>query len=350
MMVVYGYARLVALQRRPQLEPDILESVEVEDDRVFTLHLRPGHRWSDGQPFTAEDFRYCWEDVANNPDLPPAGPPPELLSDGEPPKFEVLDAITVRYSWTEPNPHLPAGAGGGAPARHLRPGALPEEVPREIRRQGGAEELGSKEAGQQELGAAPRPDGQASTTTTIRTCRRSSPGSTRPRPPAERFVFVRNPYYHRVDADGRQLPYIDRVAGAVADGKIIPAKAGAGEADLQARYIRFDNYTFLKQAAKRNDYKVGCGSAAQRRAAGALPQPQRQRPGLAGAVPRRRGSAARFARHQPARDQPGDLLRPGAATARTRCCRRRPCSSRSTGRPGPTTTWPRPTGCSTRSA
>ncbi len=42
----------------------------------------------------------------------------------------------------------------------------------------------------------------------------------------------------------------------IADSKIIPAKAGAGEADLQARYIRFDNYTFLKQAAKRNDYKV----------------------------------------------------------------------------------------------
>ena len=74
--------------------------------------------------------------------------------------------------------------------------------------------------------------------------------------PAERFVFVRNPYYHRVDAAGHQLPYIDRVLVQIADGKIIPAKAGAGEADLQARYIRFDNYTFLKQAAKRNDYKV----------------------------------------------------------------------------------------------
>ena len=37
---------------------------------------------------------------------------------------------------------------------------------------------------------------------------------------------------------------------------LIPAKAGSGEADLQARYIRFDNFTFLKEAEERNDYKV----------------------------------------------------------------------------------------------
>ena len=31
------------------------------------------------------------------------------------------------------------------------------------------------------------------------------------KPPSSRFVFSRNPYYHRVDPEGRQLPYIDRV-------------------------------------------------------------------------------------------------------------------------------------------
>jgi peptide/nickel transport system substrate-binding protein len=74
--------------------------------------------------------------------------------------------------------------------------------------------------------------------------------------PAERFVFVRNPYYHRVDPNGHQLPYLDRVIVQVADGKIIPAKTGAGEADLQARYLHFDNYTFLKAAEARNNYHV----------------------------------------------------------------------------------------------
>ena len=74
--------------------------------------------------------------------------------------------------------------------------------------------------------------------------------------PSTRFVLVRNPYFHRVDKAGRQLPYIDRVIVNITDGKLIPAKAGAGDVDLQARDLRFDNYTFLKQNAKRNQYRV----------------------------------------------------------------------------------------------
>ena len=62
--------------------------------------------------------------------------------------------------------------------------------------------------------------------------------------------------FHRIDSQGRQLPYIDRVEMLVADGKLIPAKAGAGEADLQARDIQFNNYTFLKKSEKQNDYRT----------------------------------------------------------------------------------------------
>jgi len=76
------------------------------------------------------------------------------------------------------------------------------------------------------------------------------------KPPSDRFVFERNPYYYRIDKEGNQLPYIDRVILSIADSKIIPAKTGAGESDLQARYLRFDNYTFLKAGEERNHYKV----------------------------------------------------------------------------------------------
>src|SRR5690606_31110 len=85
LMVVYGYARLVAYKPDLTLTADILESFDVAEGRIFTFHLRPDHRWSDGAPFTTEDFRYYWEDVANNPALSPMGPPQRLLVDGEPP-------------------------------------------------------------------------------------------------------------------------------------------------------------------------------------------------------------------------------------------------------------------------
>src|SRR3546814_9657909 len=58
---VYGYARLMAYDETLEIVPDILEWLEVEDGRSFTLKLREGHRWSDGHPLTAQDFRYFWE-------------------------------------------------------------------------------------------------------------------------------------------------------------------------------------------------------------------------------------------------------------------------------------------------
>jgi len=81
-MVVYGYARLVGYDEKYQLRPDILRDFDVVDGRIFTLHLRPGHRWSTGAPFTSDDFRYWWENVALNPELSPNGPP-EVMRVGD---------------------------------------------------------------------------------------------------------------------------------------------------------------------------------------------------------------------------------------------------------------------------
>ena len=121
LLVVYGYARLVGYDRNLELVPDILESFEVQEGRIFTLKLRKGHRWSDGHPFTAEDFRYYWEDVANNKELAPAGPPQDLLVEGEKPKFEVLSDTVVRYTWHKPNPNFLPRQAGASPLFIYRP-------------------------------------------------------------------------------------------------------------------------------------------------------------------------------------------------------------------------------------
>ena len=120
-MVIYGYARLVAYNLEFEIVPDILERVEVKDGRIFTLYLRQGHKWSDGRPFTSEDFRYYWEDVANNRELSPGGPHKVLLVDGEPPRFEVVDETTVRYSWSKPNPQFLPKLAAASPLFIYRP-------------------------------------------------------------------------------------------------------------------------------------------------------------------------------------------------------------------------------------
>ena len=251
LMVVYGYARLVGYDEALNLVPDLLERVEVENERVFTLHLRPGHRWSDGHPFTAEDFRYYWEDVANHEELSPSGPPRELLAGGRPPRFEVLDETTVRYSWEFPNPFfLPALAGARplyvyAPSHWLRRfharyadrAALDREA-RERGRRSWASVHNRLDSPYRNLNVeAP----------TLQPWRNVTPS------PAQRYVFRRNPYFHRVDGAGRQLPYVGEVVMTVTDTKLIPAKTGAGESDLQARGLGFDDFTFLK----RNERRIG---------------------------------------------------------------------------------------------
>jgi peptide/nickel transport system substrate-binding protein len=251
LLAVYGYARLVGYDEKYELVPDLLESFEVEDGRIFTFHLRKGHRWSDGQPFTSEDFRYYWENVANNEELSPSGPPRELVIAGEKARFEILDAWTVRYSWSQPNPFLlPAIAGPAAlylyrPAHYLR----------QFHKTYGAPALGDDKKALRNWAAKHNNlDNQyKSDNPDLPTL---EPWVSVTKPPATRYVAKRNPYFHRVDAQGLQLPYIDQIVLTVADSKLIPAKVGAGEVDLQARALNFADYTFLKEGEKRNNYTV----------------------------------------------------------------------------------------------
>ena len=251
MLVVYGYSRLVGYDRNFDIVPDILESIDAVEGRIFTLKLRKGHKWSDGGAFTTEDFRYFWDDVANEPELSPAGPPRDMLVEGEPPKFEVIDEVTVRYTWSKPNPEFLPRLAGASPLYIYRPSGYLKRYhkkysPKVVQ----AAKSGSAKRGwaaihnrQDNMYQFDNPD--------LPTL---EPWMNTTRPPADRFVAVRNPYFHRVDAAGRQLPYIDRVIMTVVDGKLIPAKTGAGEADLQARDLQFSNYTFLKKNEKRNNF------------------------------------------------------------------------------------------------
>jgi peptide/nickel transport system substrate-binding protein len=254
MMVVYGYARLVGYTPSLKLAPDILTSIEIEDNRVFTLHLRKGHKWSDGQPFTTEDFRYWFEDVAQNKYLSPSGLPISMLPQGEGPHFEVLSETAVRYSWARPNPLFLPDLAGPSPLYIYRPSHYLKQFHQKYADSTVLDNL-VKKANQRNWAAyhnkldtmyrGDNPDLPS-----------LEPWILKTRPPADRLIFERNPYYYRIDKEGNQLPYIDRVILSVADSKIIPAKTGAGESDLQARYLRFDNYTFLKASEERNHYKV----------------------------------------------------------------------------------------------
>ena len=254
LMTISGYARLVGFDEQLNLKADILESYEAVEDRIFTFKIREGHKWSDGSALTAEDFRYCWEDVHLNEDLSPGGVSSSLLSDGKPPVFEVIDTFTVRYSWEAPNPDfLPRIAAAQALAMVL-PQAYLKQFHKKYQDKDKLAELIKKNkvkkwgALHTRMARQYRPENPELPTL--------DPWRNTTAPPAEQFVFERNPYFHRVDENGRQLPYVDRFILNSSSSSIIPAKTGAGESDLQGTALDFTDYTFLKEAEKRHPIKV----------------------------------------------------------------------------------------------
>ena len=253
-LVVYGYARLIGYDKKFNFVPDLLKKFEVKEGRIFTFYLRKGHKWSDGHPFTSEDFRYYFEDVALNKKIANESLPQVMLVEGKAPIFEVLDEHKVRYTWHKPNPFLLPRLAGARPTYLYRPSHYLKNFHIKYTTLTTLQTLAKKAkkrnwvahhyvVGQQYKNVNPDlPSLQPWILVT--------------RPPAKRFNFERNPYYHRVDKNGRQLPYINDVKVNVTSGKLIPIKAGAGETDLQSRGLNFSNYTLLKRSEKKFGYST----------------------------------------------------------------------------------------------
>lgn len=244
-MVVYGYARLMGYDHTYSLAPDLLLACDNEGNRKFTLRLRPGHKWSDGSPFTAEDFRYWWEDVANNPLLSPAGPPDFLRVDGHLPTVSFPDETTVIYEWPVPNPNFLQELAKARPPFIYRPSKYlkrfhadftsPEALEEEV----SYARVKSWAALHNKLDNMYKFDNHE--LPTLQPWMNATSGK------KIRHQFVRNPYYHRVDSRGMQLPYIDTVEMEIVSGGLIAAKSNAGEADLQARGLGFRDIPILRK-------------------------------------------------------------------------------------------------------
>jgi peptide/nickel transport system substrate-binding protein len=252
-MAAYGYARLVGYDSKYELKPDLLRDVTVsEDGRSVTLHLRRGHKWSDGHPFTTEDFRYWWEDVALNPDLSPSGPPIEMLALGRRPEVEVIDEVTIRYTWIVPNPLFLPALARARPVYIYRPAhymkqfhakyADPEELAEKVEEANAKKwaRLHNRRDNLYKFDNPKLPVLQPWTNTSKKN--------------RQRYELTRNPFYHRIDPEGRQLPYIDRVELEIASGGLIPAKVSLGEANLQVRSLSFSDAPVLKKSEKAGGY------------------------------------------------------------------------------------------------
>ncbi|MCP8939208.1 ABC transporter substrate-binding protein [Alsobacter sp. SYSU M60028] len=261
---VSEYTRLVGYNAELEFEADLAQSYENDNNRVFTFTLREGHKWSDGRPFTTEDFRYYWEEIALNKELSPTGPPETFLVEGKLPKIEILDEQRIRYSWDKPNPRFLPALAQPRPLTLFSPHQYLRQFHRRHRDKGELEQMVAKAKVKSWAALHNRMDDAYENANpdmpTLNAWRIVTA------PPATRFVFERNPYFHRVDPQGQQLPYVDRIVVDIAAAGLFAAKANAGEVDLLARGLSMNDVPVLKEGEGSKKYRTllwryGRGSA-----------------------------------------------------------------------------------------
>jgi peptide/nickel transport system substrate-binding protein len=243
--------------------PNLAVRWTIEDGgKTYTFFLRHGVRWSDGQPFTAADIQFWYENVLLNTELT-AAVPPEFRRGGETMQLEKVDDHTIRFRFKECyGLFLKMLASGSSismcryPAHYFKRYHVKFTPVAQL-------EAAAREHGMRlwYQWFTDRADWRNPEVPRLWAWVLKVP------PPAQPVVFERNPFYWKVDPDGRQLPYIDRLVFEECALETINMKAINGEIGMQDRHVAFANYPLFMENQRRGRYQVrhwidGSGSSA----------------------------------------------------------------------------------------
>ena len=259
-----GYEPLVAWDREwtGKIVPNLAAEFSANADATeFTFKLRNGIKWSDGQPYTADDIVFFVNDIAKNKDVLP-NPPAWLTVQGKPPTIEKIDELTFKIKFPEPyglflnNVARVLGVQITMMAKHYCSQFLPSYNPKlaDLVKEAGVntwQELLVKRCGV-DTEAPERWQNPARPVLEAWRIRQPYVGG------ATVVTLERNPYYWKVDPAGNQLPYIDGHRLDVgADVQTLVLKAVAGEIDFQDRHINLNsNKAVFVDNMKRGNYRL----------------------------------------------------------------------------------------------
>jgi peptide/nickel transport system substrate-binding protein len=249
------------------IAPNVAKGWETSaDGRRTTLFLRKGMKWSDGAPFTADDFLFWYEDMYQNKDLIKS-PAPELATNGKQGKISKVDETTVLFEFDDPHflfASQLAGdtqVGGGqsrlqSEERELGLYAPAHYLKQFLPKYSSVDSLNekAKAAGFDNWAQVFKiksdwrlnPD-----VPTISAWRMVQPIN------SQTWVLERNAYFWTVDTAGNQLPYLDKVQLTLAENpEVINLRAIAGEYDYMERFIDLAKLPVFLENAARSKYKV----------------------------------------------------------------------------------------------
>ena len=222
-------AGLIDINRATQkTEPALAKSwTAAPDGRQYTLHLRRGLRFSDGQPLDADDVVFSFDlyldEKIDSPqrDL--------LIVGGKPIGVRKIDAYTVRFDLAQPY----------AAAERLFDGFA--ILPRHLL-------------------AKPYSGGTFSTSWGVGMSPSEfaglGPFRLKEYVPGQRIVLDRNPYYWKQDRNGQRLPYVDQVVFLFVTSEDAQAiRFQAGETDLITRFSA-ENFSVLAKQQEGRHYRL----------------------------------------------------------------------------------------------
>ena len=234
------------------------------DGLVYTLYLREGMKWSDGVPFTSEDFVWHFENVIEDTEINPNRDGQIGWSGVDVASMSAIDDYTVGVTLKErKDGFLDSLAnyttGGWTLHGRIADGIYgPTHFLKTIHRRF-AEDQAAFDKRVADAGydswitffkdqASPL---KSTDTPVISPWKMTSPIT------AEIYEWERNPYYWAVDPAGNQLPYIDRISMSLTgDKEILNLKASAGEIDFQHRHIEMAKVPVFKENEERSNIDV----------------------------------------------------------------------------------------------
>lgn len=221
---------------RQAVRPALAEHWSVaEDGRTWTFRLREGLRWSDGQPLTAEDVVFTWNEVMYRREINPTSH--ELFRiDGKPFEISRVDQRTVRV--VTPGVFAPfLEFFGGVPV-------LPKHV------------IGAAVQAGRFLGVYP-----VTARSNQIVC--SGPFRLRESQPDRLVLLERNPHFWMVDRSGQRLPYLDEVLLVAAAPGALAALFLEGKSDVFER-ARPEDHERLRAAATNGFHLIELGIGTER--------------------------------------------------------------------------------------
>jgi len=253
--------------------PNIARAWSWNDDYTeLTFHLRAGHRWSDGHPFTAHDVVFWYNDLILNPDIY-ATTPSRWLFGGEPAVVEAVDDTTVVFRFPVPAPGLlnrfATDYGQPFQPRHFLGQFMDRHNPDAAARRAEIGFASETEAVNFFYGPSDWTDIPTPLLRDAAVVERLGVG-TRPTleshivvsDTAEGRFLVANPYFHMVDTQGQQLPYIPEINEVyVPQREVNLLRMMDGQVTWKQQAVFLDDFPVLAENMGRGNYTVALAPA-----------------------------------------------------------------------------------------